>query len=895
MRHQSAGAHHSICRVVALVAAGIASATGVTFADITPAGSAAVNTAAIQSAIDAAAVANPAGTVTLGNGTFEINSQLMVTGGVTLVGQGWDNTIIKQTANGQRVATLDDNSKLEGVTITGGRMSVNWAHGAGLLVNAGTVSWCCVSNNVHTGRNIHGGGVSIISGAIDHSIIAFNQSGTYTSVGGGIGIPQGYNTVLIDTCLIYGNTSSVSVGDGAYSGGAGFGNITGDPDVTIRNTTIADNTAKGKGGGIRASGSKVKLVNSIVYGNTAETGNDIHGTLASGSSNNLFDVDPLFLNAEGNDYRIDVESPAVRAGITYEGIGNDLDGNAFAATPSIGCYEYIGELMVVRPVFTPAPGVTFTPSLTVSLSCPTEGATIRYTTDGSDPTDSSNIYSAQFIISTTTIIKARAYKSGMLPSKIVIAEYTRGSSTSPVLGTVTVEPSATVAVISADIDSVGNNLATSCEVYLALGTDYGSYCAATLIDPEAVDSFSYVIPGLVPERTYYYELTVINNAQVPQAITTRGNFTTTAKAALQPVAGDAAATRARIQEAIDMASLESPAGTVVLAGDLFEIDTQLMVTGGVTLVGQGWDKTIVKQTATTAAADKRVMTIDGGSTVERLAITGGKVAGSNYQFGGGALVLDGTISWCCITNNSITGNNTKYGGGVAFAEGHGGRIDHSIIADNLASTAFGVEQGGGGIGVYKPFGPVTVESCLVWTNRAVLSNASDGRNHFGRGGGIGIDLQAQNNPVTILNTTIVGNVAGEAGCTNGVSKGGAIFTTGDSKSKFAMTNCIVAFNTTMDTNVTMSLQYAGGVDYCFFDVVDDILGANSKTGDPLFRNVAKGDYRLRVKSPCVDAGYKCEWMTDASLSLDGKPRIMGRGPDMGCYETNHSGFSISLR
>lgn len=344
-----------------------------------------------------------------------------------------------------------------------------------------------------------------------------------------------------------------------------------------------------------------------------------------------------------------------------------------------------------------------------------------------------------------------------------------------------------------------------------------------------------------------------------------------------------------------MASLESPAGTVVLAGDLFEIDTQLMVTGGVTLVGQGWDKTIVKQTATTAAADKRVMTIDGGSTVERLAITGGKVAGSNYQFGGGALVLDGTISWCCITNNSVTGNNTKYGGGVAFAEGHGGRIDHSIIADNLASTAFGVEQGGGGIGVYKPFGPVTVESCLVWTNRAVLSNASDGRNHFGRGGGIGIDLQAQNNPVTILNTTIVGNAAGEAGCTNGVSKGGAIFTTGDSKSKFAMTNCIVACNTTVDTNVTMSLQYAGGVDYCFFDVVDDILGANSKTGDPLFRNVAKGDYRLRVKSPCVDAGYKCEWMTDASLSLDGKPRIMGRGPDMGCYETNHSGFSISLR
>ena len=359
--------------------------------------------------------------------------------------------------------------------------------------------------------------------------------------------------------------------------------------------------------------------------------------------------------------------------------------------------------------------------------------------------------------------------------------------------------------------------------------------------------------------------------------------------------GTPAATTAAIQAAIDAAAVANPAGTVTLGNGTFEINSQLMVTGGVTLVGQGWDKTIVKQTATTAAADKRVMTIDGGSTVERLAITGGKVTGVNYQYGGGALVYDGTISWCCITNNAVTGNNIKYGGGVAFVEGHGGRIDHSIIADNLASTAFGVELGGGGIGVYKPFGPVTVESCLVWGNRAVLNREQDERNHMGRGGGIGIDFQSQSSSVSVRNTTIVGNNAGEAGCPDGLSKGGAVFTTGDSKSKFSMVNCLVAGNTTASANVTMSLQYAGGVDYCFFDVADDMLGANSKTGDPMFRNVARGDYRLRAKSPCINAGRKGEWMTDASLSLDGNPRVIGRGPDMGCYEATPSHFSIHLR
>ena len=314
-----------------------------------------------------------------------------------------------------------------------------------------------------------------------------------------------------------------------------------------------------------------------------------------------------------------------------------------------------------------------------------------------------------------------------------------------------------------------------------------------------------------------------------------------------------------------------------------------MVTGGVTLVGRGMDRTIIKQTATTAAADKRVMTIDGGSRVEHLTITGGKVAGVNYQYGGGALVLDGTISWCCITNNSVSGNNTKYGGGVGFAEGNGGQIDHSIIANNLASTQFGDQVGGGGIGVYKPFGAVTVESCLVWGNRAVLSNANDGRNHMGRGGGIGMDLQSQGNAVTIRNTTIAGNAAGETGSPVGLSKGGAVFSTGDSKSKLAMLNCLVAGNTTACTNVTMSLQYSGGVDYCLFDVADDKVGAHSKVGNPGFVNLAKGNCHLSPSSAAIGIGL---WYEGIPEDLDGIRRR--KKPAVGCYETR-GGTILILR
>ena len=112
--------------------AALACAAGLSSADpIQPGATPAATRQVIQSAIDAAAALSPAGTVTLGAGTFEIDEQLMLTNGVTLVGQGWTDTIIRQTSNGQRVATLAGGARLQGVTATGGRLTANWQHGPG--------------------------------------------------------------------------------------------------------------------------------------------------------------------------------------------------------------------------------------------------------------------------------------------------------------------------------------------------------------------------------------------------------------------------------------------------------------------------------------------------------------------------------------------------------------------------------------------------------------------------------------------------------------------------------------------------------------------------------------------------------------------------------------------
>lgn len=54
--------------------------------------------------------------------------------------------------------------------------------------------------------------------------------------------------------------------------------------------------------------------------------------------------------------------------------------------------------------------------LTISISSPDKGTSIRYTLDGSDPTITSPLYEKPFTINSTTVIKARAFRDGDAPS-----------------------------------------------------------------------------------------------------------------------------------------------------------------------------------------------------------------------------------------------------------------------------------------------------------------------------------------------------------------------------------------------------------------------------------------------------------------------------------------------
>ncbi len=92
----------------------------------------------------------------------------------------------------------------------------------------------------------------------------------------------------------------------------------------------------------------------------------------------------------------------------------------------IGAHEFTGGTAgnnTATPVFNPVSG-TYNDPISVTMTSETEGATIYYTLDGTEPTMASTEYTAAIDIAVTTTVKARAYADGMDPSYIATANYT---------------------------------------------------------------------------------------------------------------------------------------------------------------------------------------------------------------------------------------------------------------------------------------------------------------------------------------------------------------------------------------------------------------------------------------------------------------------------------------
>lgn len=132
-------------------------------------------------------------------------------------------------------------------------------------------------------------------------------------------------------------------------------------------------------------------------------------------------------------YTIDGSTPSETYGTLYAGpvpVAETLTLKAVAyradlttSTVTSGLYTIAPQ--VTAPAFSPAPGAYADPQ-DVTISTPTPGAAVRYTTDGTTPTDTvGTVYAVPVRVDRSLTLKAVAYRAGWTTSPVTVGEYRR--------------------------------------------------------------------------------------------------------------------------------------------------------------------------------------------------------------------------------------------------------------------------------------------------------------------------------------------------------------------------------------------------------------------------------------------------------------------------------------
>jgi parallel beta-helix repeat protein len=194
------------------------------------------------------------------------------------------------------------------------------------------VSSCIIDGNI---AGIDGGGISCheSSATVTNSIVYGNATLTATGNGGGvsfIGDDDDICTATITNCIISGNTA-VSDGGGIFYWGQASHN-----EMNIINCTISNNSTDDDGGGVYHVFYPVDIKNSILWTNSPDeidsyrsdmagvTYSDVQGGY-SGEGN--INADPLFMDAENEDYHLTAASPCIDTGTNEGAPDTDIEGN----------------------------------------------------------------------------------------------------------------------------------------------------------------------------------------------------------------------------------------------------------------------------------------------------------------------------------------------------------------------------------------------------------------------------------------------------------------------------------------------------------------------------------------------------------------------------------------